>query len=198
MNNEDIIENTVYVAFLRGINVGGNNKVSMADLKACLEKLGYQKVASHANSGNLIFAAASTSPEQLEAQLDQVFTETFAIPMRVFIRNLDQMHELVRAIPADWLTPLPAQKYDLLFLSRSIDQPEIAQQLRPKPDIEVLIYHPGVLFWSIAVRNFSKSVVSKLIGTALYQEMTIRGPGTVRKTYGLMLKASETPLPEKA
>lgn len=44
-----------YILLLRGINVGGKNKVSMNDLTASLEDLGYQNVVTYINSGNVIF-----------------------------------------------------------------------------------------------------------------------------------------------
>jgi uncharacterized protein (DUF1697 family) len=47
----------VYVALLRGINVGGNNMVPMKALKASFEKLGFRDVATYINSGNVVFRA---------------------------------------------------------------------------------------------------------------------------------------------
>ena len=44
-----------YVAFLRGINVGGHHKIPMADLRRALEELGFRKVVTLLNSGNVIF-----------------------------------------------------------------------------------------------------------------------------------------------
>jgi len=44
-----------YVALLRGINVGGNNMISMKSLKASFDELGFQDVATYINSGNILF-----------------------------------------------------------------------------------------------------------------------------------------------
>lgn len=46
-----------YVLLLRGINVGGKNKVSMAELKDLISQLGYENVITYINSGNIIFDA---------------------------------------------------------------------------------------------------------------------------------------------
>lgn len=46
-----------YVLLLRGINVGGKNKVAMSDLKDMISKLGYENVITYINSGNIIFDA---------------------------------------------------------------------------------------------------------------------------------------------
>nr|WP_330399732.1 DUF1697 domain-containing protein [Peptostreptococcus faecalis] len=46
-----------YTAFLRGINIGGKNKVTMADLKSEFEKLGFEEVKTYLNSGNVAFSS---------------------------------------------------------------------------------------------------------------------------------------------
>ena len=49
-----------YVALLRGINVGGNNLIKMADLKACFEAQGFGNVATYIQSGNVLFTSDDT------------------------------------------------------------------------------------------------------------------------------------------
>ena len=46
-----------YIAFLRGINISGKNKIPMAELKACFEELGFLEVRTYLNSGNVIFSS---------------------------------------------------------------------------------------------------------------------------------------------
>ena len=46
-----------YIAFLRGVNISGKNKVPMAELKKCFEKLGFGEVKTYLNSGNVIFSS---------------------------------------------------------------------------------------------------------------------------------------------
>ena len=58
-----------YVAFLRGINVGGHHKVPMADLRRELEAMSFQKVTTLLNSGNVIFNWQDEDPSQLSEQL---------------------------------------------------------------------------------------------------------------------------------
>lgn len=52
---------TRYVALLRGINVGGNNLIKMTALKACMEALGFEAVATYIASGNVLFGAPNTT-----------------------------------------------------------------------------------------------------------------------------------------
>ena len=162
----------------------------MADLKACFEKLGYGSVQTYGNSGNVIFTTASTDPRKLESHIETALATNFSSSIGVFIRNLDDMKEVMGAIPKDWQTS-SERKYDIIFLGQTIDNPKIVHELEPKPGIEELQYRPGVLFWSVNMRDFSKSNMSKIVGTAMHQEMTIRGPSTIRKVYEQMSRLSE-------
>jgi uncharacterized protein (DUF1697 family) len=62
-----------YVALLRGINVGGNKKVDMKELKKVFESLGFENVSSYINSGNVIFDAQSPSEKGIEETLEKHF-----------------------------------------------------------------------------------------------------------------------------
>ena len=50
-----------YVALLRGINVGGKNLIKMADLKACFEEHGFERVVTYIQSGNVLFESGESS-----------------------------------------------------------------------------------------------------------------------------------------
>jgi uncharacterized protein (DUF1697 family) len=175
-----------------GINVGEKTKMKMVELTVCFKKLGYGHVQAYGNSGNVIFTAASTDPRQLEAQLEDALATTFSSSIGVFVRSLADMQEVMKGIPTDWQAS-SERTYDIIFLHQRVDHPSIVQDLGPNPGIEDLRYQPGVLFWSIPKRDFSKSHLSKIVGTALYQDMTVRGPGTTRKVYALMSMLSESP-----
>lgn len=76
---------TKYVALLRGINVGGKNKVPMSELKKCFEELGFQNVSTYINSGNVIFESdenASETSKMIAAVLAKNF-KTGSAPIKV-------------------------------------------------------------------------------------------------------------------
>ena len=83
---------TTYVALLRGINVGGNNLISMTDLKACVEQLGHRRVRTYINSGNVIFQSASTDERQIEHALETALAPRFKAPITVVVRDQREMH----------------------------------------------------------------------------------------------------------
>ncbi len=183
--NAIMSKNSTYVALLRGINVGGNNKVSMSELKTCFEKLGFDNVVTYINSGNVVFRAQDTSPRLLETEIEKALHQAFSIPISVAVRSLSEMEKLVSNTPKGWRTSTD-QKLNVIFLRPTIDKPGILDGLKPKPDIEELHYHPGVLFWSAQTSNLTKSNMIKLSSSPLYKEMTVRIFNTVLKIYDIM------------
>jgi uncharacterized protein (DUF1697 family) len=177
---------TTYVALLRGINVGGNNLISMADLKACVEQLGHQRVRTYINSGNVIFQSASTDARQLERDLEQALAPRFKAPIAVVARSHVEMQRTLAQVPAGWLTADDLRCY-VIFLRHTIDRPELVKRFTYKPEIEALTYAPGTLFWSVRLDSVTKSALSKqLIGRAVFQDMTMRNFNTLQKLCALM------------
>ncbi len=79
-----------YVSILRGINVGGNRKVPMAELKAACQKADFQNVQTYIQSGNVIFNADKTEASVLENKFQKVISETFGFDVPVIVRTTDE------------------------------------------------------------------------------------------------------------
>src|SRR5512141_1230690 len=78
-----------YVALLRGINVGGNNLIRMADLRACLEADGFDDVRTYIQSGNVVFTA-SGGPATLTERLERTLSAAFGYEATVAVRSARQ------------------------------------------------------------------------------------------------------------
>jgi len=95
-----MVNNTVkYVAFLRGINVGGHHKVAMADLKKELQSLGFKNIETLLNSGNIIFEAKNTIAELLEETLASHLEKTFGFTIPTIIRTADVILKITEQNP---------------------------------------------------------------------------------------------------
>ena len=81
----------MYVALLRGINVGGSNLIRMPALKACFEAERLQDVATYIQSGNVLFTADRSSQQALTARIEKALSRTFAYEARVVVRSFEQM-----------------------------------------------------------------------------------------------------------
>ncbi|MEU6097212.1 DUF1697 domain-containing protein [Streptomyces sp. NPDC047079] len=78
---------TMYAALLRGINVGGNKKLPMADLRALMEGLGYEGVRTHLQSGQAVFACDHGDEESLAAELTEAIEQRFGFLVDVIVRD---------------------------------------------------------------------------------------------------------------
>ncbi|MEZ4884180.1 MAG: DUF1697 domain-containing protein [Chitinophagales bacterium] len=88
-----------YVAFLRGINVGGHHKVPMADLRKEMENLKFEKVVTLLNSGNIVFDAIAGDLERLEKTLSEHLEKTFGFPIPTIVRKAETIDELLKDNP---------------------------------------------------------------------------------------------------
>jgi uncharacterized protein (DUF1697 family) len=88
-----------YVAFLRGINVGGHHKVPMADLRAEMEKLGFEHVKTLLNSGNIVFESDSKDLEKLERTITEHLENVFGFPIPTILRKSELIQKLISSAP---------------------------------------------------------------------------------------------------
>jgi uncharacterized protein (DUF1697 family) len=180
----------MYVAFLRGINVGGKTQVSMASLREVFCSLQLEDVATYINSGNVIFRAPSSKQHELEAKIEQALEQAYHLPIRVIVRSLQEMSDLIEHTPSSW-EHRADKKCNVIFLHHSIDSPDIVRHFNPKPGIEEIYYRPGVLFWSADTSSLTRSTMIRLSVSSLYKYMTVRIYNTVDKVYALMQTADK-------
>lgn len=88
-----------YVAFLRGINVGGHHKVPMAELRKEMEKLGFEKVVTLLNSGNIVFDAIAADSANLQKTLSEHLQKTFGFPIPTIVRKAETIDSLLKDNP---------------------------------------------------------------------------------------------------
>ena len=176
----------VFVALLRGVNVGGNRIVSMSALKQSFEAIGLEDVSTYINSGNVLFRSKETDARKLERRIERMLVNECKVESRVLIRSFSEITKLIAHWPADWNDHVKGWKYNVIFLSHAIDSRKILKGLDPKPDIEKVVYLPGTLLWSARVDAISRTSMLKLGRQPTYKEVTVRSPNTVRKLCELM------------
>ena len=88
-----------HVALLRGINVGGRNKVPMKDLREVVTSLGHTGVTTYIQSGNVLFSTADTDTGKLAAALESAISERFGIWSSVVVLSRDQLTEVLAGNP---------------------------------------------------------------------------------------------------
>jgi uncharacterized protein (DUF1697 family) len=182
---------TVFVALLRGVNVGGNNMISMRSLKESFETLGFVNVSTYINSGNIIFQSKEADPRKLERKIEQMLSSDYQLDSKVVLRSLSEMEKLMNDLPRSWNED-SSWRYNVIFLRYSIDSEKILTELPANSDIEQVVYRPGALLWSTQATQMSQSQLGKLSSRKTFRDMTVRNLNTTRKLYELMKKASNT------
>ncbi len=82
-----------YIALLRGINVGGKNKISMKELKAGFEELGFRDVVTYLNSGNVIFSSEDDDPQALAEMIKAMVKRYFSFDIAIYIIRQTELQE---------------------------------------------------------------------------------------------------------
>ena len=88
-----------HVALLRGINVGGHNKVAMAELREVVSSLGHGDVATYIQSGNVVFTSDQSDTAALAAALEQAIATSLSVPARVVVLSREDLAQVARDNP---------------------------------------------------------------------------------------------------
>ena len=181
----------IFVALLRGINVGGKNMIRMSSLKGSFERMGFGDVATYINSGNILFTAKEGDARKLEREIEAMLSGEYQLDSKVVVRSYPEMASLVEHLPADragdgdW-------RHNVIFLRHTIDSEKVLEGLSPTSGIERVLYRPGALLWSARAGDLTQSAWVKLPGQKVYQDMTVRNLNTTRKLHELMKRMSES------
>jgi uncharacterized protein (DUF1697 family) len=170
----------IYVAFLRGVNVGGKSIVSMAAIKEALIALGLTDVRTYINSGNVIFSTRASDAQKLTARVEKALEEHTGMAIKVLVMDHKALKTMVGAIPRNWVDDKTMRTY-VLLLWKELDDRAILDRLPNKPGVDELKYTPGAVVWRVDREKVSRSQMNRLVGTPMYKKITIRSANTMRK-----------------
>ena len=181
---------TRYALLVRGINVGGKNKVAMAQLRKELTELGLEKVETYINSGNIFFT--STAPKaQLVEKLETFFEVHYPFIQSFSLLSQEDYEEELNNLP-DWWTKDLVRK-DVLFYTESLDVDQVIEKVNSLELVdEVLHFGKLGIFWGkLSEASYSKTAYHKhLLKMPFYRNITIRNANTFDKI-GQFLKHKE-------
>ena len=171
-----------YAALLRAINVGGKNKVPMAELRQCFESLGFTDVKTVLNSGNVIFSAGEGGPAALTERIEAALRERFCFDIPAFVISRDALSDILRCAPDWWGSGDKAIYDELIFLMPPTTLRDVHEALgKPKDGLERVMDGGQAIFWSFDRKNYQKTNWwPKTAGTAIGARLTIRTANTVR------------------
>jgi len=174
-----------YIALLRGINVGGNNKIDMKELAKTFSRAKFTNISTYINTGNIIFDSVENNTEKVSNQIHKWIENDFHLDIPVLVKNSQDFLNIINQIPLE-LQNNKDQKTDIMFLWSEIDSEEIINQIGTNPKVDNIKYLPGALLWYLDKKDSNQSNLDKLVGTKLYKQMTVRNVNTVRKLANLL------------
>jgi uncharacterized protein (DUF1697 family) len=183
---------TSYLALLRGINVGGNNIIKMADLKTCFETMGFTNVSTYIQSGNVIFTSEEVDQIKLEAQIEKVLSETFNYSSKVVVVSHQQLKAVVENTPDGFGLYPETHKYDVVFLKKPLTAESAIAEVVARKEVDSVFAINGVLYFSRTIANLTKSYLIKIITLPIYKFMTIRNWNTTSKLITMMERYNST------
>ncbi|MCA1708205.1 MAG: DUF1697 domain-containing protein [Actinobacteria bacterium] len=179
------VQRTRFVALLRGINVGGRNKVAMANLRAAFEADGYKAVSTYIQSGNVLFESDAPR-ESLEDELEAMLERRFRVPLIVVLRSRLQLRNVVRKAPDGFGREPTRYHSDVIFLKRSLSRQQAMRVVDLREGVDQAWPGAGVLYFSRLSERLAQSRMSRIVGTSEYQQMTIRSWTTTTKLLDLV------------
>lgn len=168
-----------YVALLRGVNVGGKNKLDMKQLVQVMTAAGFDQVSTYINTGNVFFTSKRSSAK-LKSQLVDLLKRACGLDVGLLLKNQSEIERIVSAIPPTWQNDASA-KCDVMFLWPRYDHENVLDQIKIKQQIDQVRYVSGAIIWRLDRQNIGQSGMMQLPGTDLYAHMTVRNCNTARK-----------------
>src|SRR5215510_923510 len=177
----------VYLALLRGINVGGKNKVPMAELRACFEELGCENVRTYIASGNVMFESTRSSAELTE-ELQEALPKKFTLDselIRILVLSRDQLQKVIDQAPKGFGTEPGKYHSDAVFLM-GIPSSEAFKISNPREGVDKVWQGDLAIYSQRLSVQRTKSRLSKIMSSPLYKQMTIHSWATTAKLLELM------------
>ena len=147
-----------YIAFLRGVNISGRNKVTMTELKKGIERLGYEEVKTYLNSGNVIFSSDENDIGSITKQIVMTIKSQFDLDIPVFVIAKEELEDILHNAP-DWWGNDDKEIYDnLIFIMPPVIFTDVFNEIgEPKEELEKIQDYKEVIFWSFSRKNYQKT-----------------------------------------
>lgn len=172
-----------YIALLRGINISGKNKISMAELKTGFAEAGYTAVSTYLNSGNVAFDSDAEDKGSISENIMAMIKDRFELDIPVLVILQEELAYILANAPKWWESDDKDIYDNLIFMFPSVDYDRLYSALgEPKAEYERVYNYKNAVFWSFVRKDYRKTNWwAKTAREAVGSEITIRTASTVRK-----------------
>lgn len=175
-----------YIILLRGVNIGGKNKVSMPKLKSIFEDAGFKNVSTYINSGNIIFSSDISDREILTLKCKELIVDKFGLDIPLIVILPNELAELLANAPHWWDADKEDVNYAIFVIPPMSIEEVFASVGEIKPEYEKIVHYSNVIYWSAPLKTFSKTRWSKIASSSVNNSVTIRNANTTKKLLELV------------
>jgi uncharacterized protein (DUF1697 family) len=186
-HNAGMDENTLRIAFLRAINVGGH-VVKNDQLRSLFESLGMQNVASFLASGNIYFDVPKEKVENLELVIESGLQAELGYRVATFLRTGKELMAVTENQPYPPDIMNGAAAYNIGFLKEEPSEMAKKKLLELQTEIDRLQVHGREVYWVCQVKQSQSTLTNAAFEKALGMECTLRGINSVRRIEALVAK----------
>lgn len=181
---------TTFIAFLRGINVGGH-RVKMDQLRELFRELGFSNVRTYIQSGNVFFETSETDRDALTSRIEEHLLKALGYEVPIFLRTPSELEQTLQLQPFKDVEITPDTRLMIVFTRDELRPQEPLPISSPKNDIEILSMTSGEVFVVFRLLNgrmsdlgiFMKRIFSaKSVVTTRFYETTIKILQAAQKT----------------
>jgi uncharacterized protein (DUF1697 family) len=178
-------QGTKYIAFLRGVNVGGKNILRKKLLKQAFQDLGYSNIFTYIQSGNILFSSRESDTKRHAENIEAILSNRYSIQTRAVVYTETQYKSVVNDAPDNWGKD-ENYRHRIIFLLGGFSPSEIMEYMGNSDDgVETISLGLGVIYSSVSKKHIPKSVMRKFALTPAYQYVTVRNHNTVYNIYKL-------------
>ena len=169
-----------FVALLRGINVGGKNKIKMETLREVCGSLGFQNVKTYINSGNVIFETAKTDDKILAAKIEGAIANEFTLKIKVIVRTMAEIENVAANNPFAGRFKNDKDLH-VFFLNEELTKEKRELLLSNNNENEMFAVQNREIFCLLRVSVLDSLIGKDYIGKKLKVSATARNWRTVNK-----------------
>lgn len=174
---------TTWIALLRAVNVGGQGKMPMAELRAVCEELGFGNPATYIQSGNAVFSSGETSAQRIAEQLEGAIAKRFGFTTQVILRSASEWNGVIEHNPLADAAETAPSKLLINFLRDPVDTALEAELQSLAPGGEVLRLRERELYIYFPMGMGQSKLNMNRVGRRLGTVSTTRNWNTLQKLH---------------
>ncbi len=173
-----------YIAFLRGLNVGGH-RVKMTDLCAHFESIGFSNAESFIASGNIIFEARTANTAAMEKKIEVQLLKSLGYEVATFVRSVAEVVAVAKYKPFKDSVLKSATALNVGFLTEPPSGDAVARLMKYKSTDDDFHCNGREVYWACQTRQSDSAFFKVGFEKALKTRVTVRNVNTIARLAGL-------------